>query len=159
VDELPEVIGPCEKFVDESGDVGLRQQLVAPDESVENPDMWVEVPAPPPKADPLATMLSIRLPDVTKYLRTHNCRIYFSNTIKRGVSRHLGFESWSPAIREHFMGGFTTILSDPVFLRAQVLAALTSENGAALSVEKIAETVILAAGWMAFSLAAAECNP
>jgi hypothetical protein len=159
LEDLPEPIGPVEKFVDEDGTVGLRQQLVATDELLENPDMWVEAPAAPPPADPIAVMLSTRLPEVTAFLKSHDCRTYFSNTIKRHISKFMGFESWSPKLREQFTHSFNTVLSDPVFVRVQVLAALTSEFGKAISVEKITQLVIQSAGWMAFALAAAESNP
>lgn len=136
-----------------------RLGLVDSDYHLENPDMWIEQPASEVEVDPKIERLARLLVEVTAYLTTHDCRVFFSNILTRTISRHLGFNSWNVNVRAWFLESFKTILADPVFLRGQILGVMCTEMGHALSVKKIAELCIAAGGFLAYSLAVAECNP
>jgi hypothetical protein len=133
-------------------------ELLEAEPQLSSEEMWFD-PAPElPKASPTAERLATLVPSVVSYIKGRNCRAYFFNSVRRAITRHFEFEAWPIPMRDAFLHSFNTLLSDPVFLKTQVLGILRFSQGFAMSIEKVAQMVIMSAGWMAFSLAAAECN-
>jgi hypothetical protein len=133
-------------------------ELLEAEPQLSSEDMWFDPVPELPKANPTVERLATLMPSVVSYIKGRNCRAYFFNSTRRAITRHFEFEAWPIPMRDAFLRSFNTLLSDPIFLKTQVLGVLRFSQGFAMSIEKVAQMVIMSAGWMAFSLAAAECN-
>jgi len=128
-----------------------------PEESAMVEDLWVEEPEPI-KNDPKLEKLAWVIGEVVKFLRDRDPLLFFRRVLPKTVSRQVGFSAWPKGLQERFCVHFKTLLTDPVFIKSQVATALSFEFGHGLSPRKIAELIVLSAGFMSYSLSGAEVN-
>lgn len=128
-------------------------QLIEPPGIVDGEDLWTPDPEPivpvvDPKADRLATLVT----EVTVWLQRKDPLIFWRNSLKKIVSRHVSYESWPENLRQRFIERFRQTVLDPIFVRATCEKVLACEFGYALSPEKVASQVVLCAGFVAYAL-------
>ena len=149
---IPVSMGPADDLP--AFDPGLR--IEQPEEATVE-DLWIEEPEPV-KNDPKLEKLAWVIGEVVKFLRDRDPLLFFRRVLPKTVSRQVGFSSWPKDLQGRFCGHFKTLLTDPVFIKSQVATALSFEFGHGLSPRKIAELIVLSAGFMAYSLSGAEVN-
>jgi hypothetical protein len=135
----------------------VEQELVEQPGEVSTEDLWVEEPEPI-KNDPKVEKLAWMIGEVVKFLRDRDPLLFFRRVLPKTVSRQVGYSAWPKGLQERFCVHFKTLLTDPVFIKSQVATALSFEFGHGLSPRKIAELIVLSAGFMAYSLSGAELN-
>jgi len=136
------------------GPLEVEEPQVPKDDS----DLWVEESNVPFQNDPKLEKLALLVRGVSKILQTRDPLTFFRRALPKVLHRQMGFSAWPESLRTRFTRHFVTLLSDPVFVKTQVSMVLSFEFGYGIGHQKVAELVVLTAGFMALSLAGAEAE-
>lgn len=122
---------------------------------VEDTDLWLgdEPKEPEFVNDPRNEQIAAMSQMVREWLLKKDALTFFRRANAKIISRHAGYTGWSPEMQAQFKERFVATLTDPVFLANIVRKVNGMQMGYALAPEKVAEIVVMAAGWVAFALA------